>query len=315
MSSLYIDRRNITVKLENDALVFHESEQRIGTVPIAPLERVYVRGDVILSSSLLGRLGNKGIGVVILSGRKAEASLFLPRPHNDARIRILQYEASCNAVKTLSLAQATVYAKLKSQSSFLKLTADLRKDIRKPLLDAAQSIDAMMERVFQKKEIDSLRGLEGASAAAYFAAYIHLFPPEVNFKNRNRRPPKDPVNACLSLSYTLLHSEVTLAAYGHGFDPYIGFLHKLDFGRESLVCDLVEPLRAEMDHFVWRLFAEQIIRARDFSMEKDGSCFMGKAARETFYARVEQPLEKIRKQLCDTLKNLRHYILETNADD
>ena len=315
MSSLYIDRRGINVKLENDALVFHEYGKRVGTVPIAPLERVYLRGNVTLTSGLLGRLGHKGVGVVVMSGRKAEASLFLPRPHNDARIRFRQYELSADPAKSLALAQATVHAKLAAQIKLLKQAMKLRVAFQRDFFHVVERITSIAEKVFQKTEISSLRGLEGAAAALYFSAYSHLVPAKSGFKGRNRRPPKDPVNACLSLSYTLLHAEAVTAAHGHGFDPYIGFLHDLDFGRESLACDLVEPLRPVMDNFVWRLFADQTVRPRDFSTEKNGACFMGKAAREKFYSLVEKPLEKVRKDLDTTLKNLRLYIMELSEDD
>ncbi|WP_138380362.1 CRISPR-associated endonuclease Cas1 [Luteithermobacter gelatinilyticus] len=315
MSSLYIDRRGITIRLESDALVFHDSGERIGTVPIAPLERIYLRGNVTLSSSLLGRLGRKGVGIVVLSGRKGDASLLLPRPHNDARLRVMQYETTRDPARALPLAQATVHAKLKAQANFLEQAAEQRPAKRHALITAAQTLKVMTGHAFRKSDLAALRGLEGAAAATYFSAYAHLIPPSANFRGRNRRPPRDPVNACLSLAYTLLHAEATLAAYGHGFDPYIGFLHDLDFGRESLACDLVEPLRPEMDRFVWRMFADQALRARDFSTEKGGACLMGKAARESFYNHVEQPLETVRKRLEETLKTLRRYILETTDHD
>jgi CRISP-associated protein Cas1 len=88
MASLCVDRRVVTLSLDGDAIAFHEEGERIGTMPVAPLERIYPRGDVRLFSGLLGRLGSYGIGVVVLSGRKGQQTMLLPRPHNDARIRV-----------------------------------------------------------------------------------------------------------------------------------------------------------------------------------------------------------------------------------
>jgi len=98
--------------------------------------------------------------------------------------------------------------------------------------------------VDQQDSTASLRGLEGAGASAYFEGFADLLPDRLKFSGRNHRPPRDPVNAMLSLGYTLLHAEAVLALYGAGLDPFIGFHHGLDFGRESLACALVEPLRA-----------------------------------------------------------------------
>ena len=111
-----------------------------------------------------------------------------------------------------------------------------------------------------------------------------------------RRPPRDPLNALLSLGYTLLHSEAVLALYGAGLDPYIGFYHQLDFGRESLACDMVEPLRVEVDSFALELFRAEILRVEDFSTTESG-CLLGKNGRAKFYGNWEKLAEKLRKQL------------------
>lgn len=309
MASLYVDRRGISLRFSDDALVFHENGKRIGTVPVAPLERIYLRGDVTLNSSALGHLGAKGIGVIVLSGRRAVPTLMLPRAHNDARIRFAQYRIAQDGVKTLDLARATVHAKITAQLNMLRQAEKTRLDLRKILKSTTETLDKMLGHVSAKPDIPALRGVEGAAAARYFEAYAAILPKEAGFSGRNRRPPKDPVNACLSLSYTLLHAEAVLAAHGAGFDPYVGFLHDLDFSRESLACDLVEPLRAVMDRFVWQLFAKQHLRARHFSKEKDGACLLGKAGREIFYARIEDPMEKIRRELDGTLRILRQYVL------
>lgn len=77
MTSLFVDRRGVELKLDGEALVFAENGERVGTVPLMPLSRVFLRGDVKLSASLLGKLGEHGIGVVVLSGRLGRPSLLL----------------------------------------------------------------------------------------------------------------------------------------------------------------------------------------------------------------------------------------------
>ena len=94
MTSLVVDRRGVELELESAAIVFRENGERIGTVPVAPLSRVFLRGDVRLSAALLGRLGERGVGVVVLSGRRGRPSLMLARPHNDAGRRVEQVRKS-----------------------------------------------------------------------------------------------------------------------------------------------------------------------------------------------------------------------------
>lgn len=314
MPSLYVDRRGVALSLDADAIAFHQGAERIATVPIAPLDRVYLRGDIRLSSSLLGRLGARGIGVVILSGRRGIPSLMLPRPHNDAEIRMAQFTAArCNAT-ALGIAQWLVAGKIRAQHQLLHDIRSARPDLGGALANPLQALFRMRNHATHKDDISALRGLEGAAAAHFFAGYKEAFAPSLGFHQRNRRPPRDPVNAALSLSYTLLHAEAVLAAHGHGLDPWIGFLHSLHFGRESLACDLVEPLRATMEHFVWRLFAEQHLRSRDFTKEKDGACLMQKAGRSRFYAMIDTPLSEARRRLEQMLAALRQLLLGKVSD-
>jgi CRISPR-associated protein Cas1 len=296
MSSLYIDRRGVELEADGEALVFRENGERIGTVPLAPLSRIFLRGDVRLQSSLLGKLGARGIGVIILSGRKAEPTLLMARPHNDAARRIAQYRLSQDPAYCLDFSHNLVQRKLASQSAFLASRREQDLEHRYELTLALRKLDSIMVQMPGKDNIASLRGVEGAGAAAYFEGLAAIAPPRLNFHQRNRRPPRDPLNALLSLGYTLLHSEAVLILYGSGLDPFIGFYHQLDFGRESLACDMVEPLRVEIDQFALDLFRRETLRVEDFSTTESG-CLLGKNGRAKFYEAWEKLAEKLRKQL------------------
>lgn len=104
----------------------------------------------------------------------------------------------------------------------------------------------------------------------------------------------------MSLGYTLLHFEAVRCAYAAGLDPYIGFLHGLSFGRESLASDLIEPLRPALDGWLWRLFAERTLRADHFSTDA-GRCHLGKAGRQAFfvaYERFARPQRRVLRRVC-----------------
>jgi CRISPR-associated protein Cas1 len=296
MSSLYVDRKNVELRADGEALVFYENAARIGTVPLNPLSRVFLRGDIKLSTTLLGKLGEHGIGVVVLSGRQHHPSLLLGRPHNDASRRVRQYQLSLDGEYCLKFSRALVAAKISGQLDFVREQKTALPMHRYPLSLCERRLAGMLDEIDAQESIAALRGLEGSAAAAYFQALAEVLPEKLGFHGRNRRPPRDPVNALLSLSYTLLQSEATLALYGAGLDPFVGFYHALDFGRESLACDLMEALRPQADRFVLSLLRKEVLTVDDFSTS-DAGCMLGKAGRGRYYSAYEAHAEHFRREL------------------
>ncbi|MDR2507132.1 MAG: CRISPR-associated endonuclease Cas1 [Candidatus Accumulibacter sp.] len=296
MSSLYVDRKNVELRADGEALVFYENGERIGTVPLNPLSRLFLRGDIKLSTTLLGKLGEHGVGVVVLSGRKHNPSLLLGRPHNDASRRVKQYRLSLDGEYCLKFSRAIVAAKISGQIDFVRERKSAQPMHRYPLSVCERRLTGMLEHIDAQESIAALRGLEGAAAASYFQAMAEMLPEKLGFCQRNRRPPRDPVNAALSLTYTMLQSEATLAIHGAGLDPFVGFYHALDFGRESLSCDLMEALRPQADRFVLKMFREEVLTVDDFS-RSDAGCLLGKAGRGRYYEAYETYAEHFRREL------------------
>jgi CRISPR-associated protein Cas1 len=195
-----------------------------------------------------------------------------------------------------------VTAKLEAQCAFLTERLPHEPMHRLQLRKAIDRLQHAMAALPIGATPGRLRGHEGAAAAAYFSGLQPLFAPSLKFTGRNRRPPRDPVNAVLSLGYTLLHAEAVLQAHAAGLDPYVGFLHDLDYGRESLACDFVEPLRPVVDGLALRLFRERTVEAAHFSSVQ-GACLMGKAGRTRFYEAWEPVAEHLRKQLQGHARN------------
>ncbi len=311
MSTLLIDRRGVSLKLDGGAIILYESGERVGTIPITPLERVIIRGDVTLESSLLGKLGVQGVGVIFLSGRKNEPSLFMARQHNDAARRIAQMKKSLDETFCIAISQDILNTKLNNQKLVLQRFAEQRIEHRYEINLRINTLKTNLSALKTINSLSSLRGLEGSAAAAYFSGLSLVVPPSLNFKGRNRRPPKDPLNAVLSLSYTLLHSECQLSLHSLGLDPYIGFFHSLNFGRASLASDLMEPLRPIVDEFSLSLFKKGILRPENFSQTESG-CLMGKAGRERYYMEWHTFSERLRKQVNETARQL---LIRLNIED
>ncbi|MDE2389234.1 MAG: CRISPR-associated endonuclease Cas1 [Betaproteobacteria bacterium] len=303
MTSLFVDRRGVELELESGAIVFRENGERIGTVPIAPLTRVFLRGDVSLPAALLGALGEHGVGVVILSGRIGRPSLLLARPHNDAARRVAQVRLSLDEFASLELAREFIRCKLSRQIEWFAELRDNDLQARYELSHAMRKLEEHCARIGDAGNAASLRGIEGSAAARYFAGLQAVVPGALHFQGRNRRPPRDPFNAILSLTYTMLHSEIAIALHGAGFDPYVGFYHRLDFGRESLASDLLEPLRPLADRFVLTLVRQRVLD-KDHFTSTDAGCLLGKAGRVRYYKAYEEHSETLRRGIAQEIEQL-----------
>lgn len=118
----------------------------------------------------------------------------------------------------------------------------------------------------QKKTNQEIMGVEGMCSNIYFRCFRYMLKCEINFDGRNRRPPKDPVNAILSLAYTFLTKDMCTLIDSESFESYLGFLHGIRYGRKSLALDLIEEWRQPaVDRLVLLLFNKHILTKYDFS--------------------------------------------------
>jgi CRISPR-associated protein Cas1 len=300
MASLYVDRRDSALRREGEALVLYVGGERQSTVPINLLERVVLRGNVDTDTGVLGALGDAGVAVVLLSGRHSRNLGTLIGPlHGDADRRLAQYALYQDTARRTVWARYLVRRKLLAQERLLRRALASRPDARLALTKALDTLGTLRARLAPRgdaTDLATLLGIEGAAAAAYFGGYAALFAPSLRFTGRNRRPPRDPVNACLSLAYTLGHAECLHACHIAGLDPFLGFFHEPLHGRESLASDLLEPMRPRFDAWVWGLFRERSLREDHFTTH-DGACLLGKAGRSVFYAEYEVLVRPLRRML------------------
>ncbi len=303
MSTLFVDRRDIALEHDSGALIIRDGGERIATVPLAPITRVVLRGNAQLTASLLATLGERGIGVLVLTGRQGKPSLFFGRPHNDARLRVEQTRRSLQDDFCLAYAQRLVQRKLERQCQWIDAAREHYPAQRYPLSQALRQLQEQLPQIAHTRRLDSLRGLEGAAASGYFAGLRAVVPASLGFDERNRRPPRDPFNALISLTYTLAMAETAMALHTAGYDPCIGYYHQLSHARESLACDLMEPLRPLADRLCLRLVAQQTLTADHFSTT-DAGCLLGKAGRARYYAAYEENATPLRRALAQEVKTL-----------
>lgn len=304
MRTLYIDRKQAFLDAEAGALVVRLPGERPTNVPLVLVERVIVHGGATLSTRLLAELWERDCGLLVLSGRKLEPTArFLGRPRQNVFLRLAQYELVRDPARRLVLARRFVTAKVQGQRRLLSRLRDRRGRDGPRLRDALRRIDEAVAALEGAADLDALNGLEGAAAAAFFSAYGEFFPPSLGFSGRNRRPPRDPVNVCLSLGYTLVQFEAARQAQIVGLDPMLGALHAPAAGRDSLACDLVEPMRAHVERFVHDLFADGVLRAAHFKKAGE-ACQLGKEGRRHFYEAWECHAPAIARLLARICRNL-----------
>jgi CRISPR-associated protein Cas1 len=296
MGLLILDKRGMALRLRGEAAALYEGEAHSGSVPLKLVDQLIVHGsDIALDAGVLGGVAERGGLGVLFSGRQQRRVAFVLGPsHNDIWARLGQARAVTDEAQIQAWAARLVTAKLRHQCRFLQRALAQRPDQRKPLWDALQRLQADVARLASAADAlstASLRGVEGAAAAAYFKGIGGLFAPALGFAGRNRRPPLDPVNACLSLAYTLLHAQAVQACQTQGLDPLMGLYHRPSHGRASLASDLIEPLRALADEWVWGLLRERVLRPEHFWFDGP-ACLLGKAGRAAFYP-AYSPLRRL----------------------
>lgn len=308
--SLLIDRRGTQLSLHNTGVV--EVRQENGEthrVGLSGLRRIIVQGDAQISASLLRACREHGVAVVLTAGRgRGETAHLFPEHRAAITRRLAQHRGYAEPERRLALARALVKAKLEQQVLWLEAHH----------LDAA-TVRRFLAEAEAAPAIPVLMGVEGAAAARYFALWGGLWQAPWQFTGRNRRPPRDPVNALLSLSYMLALNRVGQMAALRGLDPALGFLHSPMNGRPALALDLLEPVRPWVDQWVWRLLERGALRPEDFSHGAREGCRLGKEGRATYFREwhtsEDQWLPRpARHALAIVLSRLRSLIPSTEAD-
>src|SRR5437879_709295 len=152
------------------------------------------------------------------------------------------------------------------------------------------------------ESIEELLGIEGSAARLYFGDFTGMIKPDegadsgefrFDLEGRNRRPPRDPVNAMLSLGYSLLAKDLTVACYAVGFDPYVGFYHQPRFGRPALALDLMEPFRPlVVDSAVLRAINTGMVTEEDF-VRAGGAVVLKESGRKGFMRAYEGRMDEL----------------------
>ena len=288
LNTLFITSENAYLTLDGETVCVEIEREKAGQFPLHTLENILCFSYQGASPAFMGACAKRGIGLAFFTPFGKFLCRVTGEPQGNVLLRKQQYRISDDEEASCRIAKNLILGKVFNCRWIIDRTVRdhaLRIDEERCRCSMQYLMDAM-SKIRNEKDLDSLRGIEGESAAVYFGVFDELilnqkeaFP----FHGRNKRPPLDNVNAMLSFGYTLLSNDCANALNGAGLDPYVGFMHRDRPGRKSLALDLMEELRAVMvDRFVLTLINNRQIRKEHFQTTESGAVEFTSAGRKKF---------------------------------
>lgn len=290
---LYVQGQGYSIGLKGDVLEVRDKGKAVDDVRLMDLSQVALFGNVQVSAQAVRELAAREIPILHLSYGGWLAAVTTPPPHKNIERRLQQFDTAANRDACLPLARAFVSGKIRNCRTLLRRNA-------RELPDGALRRMAEMRRhAEQATTIESLLGFEGIAARDYFSHLPRTFKtkegeaPTFDFQSRNRRPPRDPVNAMLSFVYAMQVKDLVATLIGVGFDPFLGFYHQPRYGRPALALDLMEEFRPLIgDSVVIGLINNGEIRPSDF-LSRAGAVALTPDGRRRVIEAYERRLDQL----------------------
>jgi CRISPR-associated protein Cas1 len=303
---LYLNTPGYRVGCKDEVLVVKEKDRVIEEVRMRDVSHVALFGNVQISTQAIQSLCEQEVPVTYFSMGGWFYGITRGHALKNVFLRMEQFRLARDEATCLSLARQFVHGKIRNHRTLL-----MRNHLEPPEVIIGK-LKRASEDALTAASIEELLGIEGAAASQYFQQFNGMVKVEddlpglglscentkqrmfnFNFNNRNRRPPTDPVNAMLSLAYSMLAKDCTLAALAVGFDPYLGFYHQPRFGRPALGLDLMEefrPLVAEST--VLSCINNRVVTDKDF-VKAGQAVNLTAPGRKRFFQTYEQRMSSL----------------------
>lgn len=269
MAVIHIREQRTVIRKRGGRIVLEKDKEMLRELPLIKVDSVAVYGNVQVTTQALSELLERGIPLTLYTINGRLKGRLVPETSRNVELRLKQYEWSVSEERSLAIAREIVAAKLWNSAEVVEDW--LKHQWTRECRDAEARLREGAAQALQAENLDTLRGVEGAGAAAYFAALASANRSGLPFPGRVQHPATDPINALLSLGYTLLMAELRALAEGAGLEPHLGFLHRADYGRPSLALDLMEPFRAPVvDRLTLRLVNQRVFEEQDFARRLAG---------------------------------------------
>ena len=293
---LYVQSPGAKIGRSGAELVVETRDGEKRSVRISDTSHVALFGAVQISSQAVQELCDHGISIAYLSSGGWFYGMTRGMDHKHVDLRRRQFAAAASPDRSLQLARRLVAVKIRNCRTIIRRNASAL---------PARSLERLKEFVAKAEaatSLESLLGIEGTAARVYFEAYGDMLrPPQdeaapaaltFDFDGRNRRPPRDPVNALLSLGYALLSKDLTIALQAVGFDPYLGFYHQPRYGRPALALDVMEEFRPLIvDSVVLSAINTGAIKLPDF-LRRGGAVTLTQAGRGKFLRAYKRRMDE-----------------------
>lgn len=289
---LFVQEQGARVGKQKKVLVVTRSGDEIGRARLKDVSQLVLLGNVSVSAQALHLLCEASVPVVHYSTGHWFYGITQGIGLRNAFARQAQFEAAADPQRCLEFARAIVEAKGRNQRTLIG------RNVRPRPEPVGTAMRALIRKVPHARTLPELLGLEGGIAAHYFKTFGRAlkpgdFDPEWDFENRNRRPPRDPVNALLSFGYAILAKECTIALMGEGLDPWWGLFHQPRHGRPALALDLMEEFRPlVVDSAVLTAINTGMVSRRNFARSQAG-CALGPGGRKAFLRAYESRLDQL----------------------
>lgn len=286
LNTLYVTLPDAYLRLDNDTLRIEIDREVRLRVPLHHLTSVVCFGNVGLTTPLMHRLADAGKSLVFLDDNGRFKARLEGAVSGNILLRQAQHAQVRDAVFALNTARACVAGKIKNARHVLQRGARDTKNEEEAaqLTRGADDLAAALRSLPSASTLDEVRGIEGDAARRYFERMNLLVRPEARgsffMDGRNRRPPRDRLNALLSFLYSMWMNDCRSALEAAGLDPQLGFLHAVRPGRAALALDLMEEFRALADRLALTLVNRNQVQASDFEEREGGAVLLSGDARK-----------------------------------
>jgi len=269
MANLYLTEQGSVLRKRGERLIVEKDDAVLLDVECHKIGAVLVFGNVQITTQAIKELFEHGIELAILTQKgKLIGQLTSPTTKNIG-LRIAQFKRHGEDEFVKSFSREIVKGKIGNSLQFVRGFSYNHREVE--LNREMAELEVSLKTASGQPDLDSLNGVEGTAARHYFSAFRKMILGQFGFEGRRKHPSPDPVNALLSLGYTMVYNEISSLLDGMGFDPYLGYYHKPDYGRASLASDLQEEFRAPLvDRLTLYLINNRMVKESDFYRNPKG---------------------------------------------
>ncbi|WP_372882832.1 type I-C CRISPR-associated endonuclease Cas1c [Psychromonas sp.] len=294
-NSLYLTKDKLYAHKEREAIVIKQEKETLLKLPIHSISNIFCFGQSTVSPALMAHCAENNVNLAYFDLFGRYQARIQGRQSGNVLLRRAQYRRSEN--DPIEIARVMVAAKIQNYRSLLQRQIRNHGE-NEPVQAVIKTLRFSIEQIKNSKSLESIRGFEGDAAAQYFSVFHYLIKISLQksftFNGRNKRPPRDPINAMLSLLYSVIGQDISGALQAVGLDPQIGFLHVDRPGRDSLAQDVIEEFRAYLgDRLVLSLINRQQIKITDFETESSGAVRLKDDARKILFSALQQRKQEV----------------------